>query len=55
MKKYKVIASFVTYCSAEIEAETEDEAFETALQMDGTDFDHETTDYWEIDEVKEIK
>ena len=56
MKKFKVTAAYYTYCTAEVEAETEEEAFEMARDMDGGDFtpSHENYD-WHINDVKEIK
>lgn len=35
MKKYKVIASSITYYEVEIEAENEDQAYEIGHLMDG--------------------
>lgn len=56
MKKFRVVASYVTYCTAEIEAENMDEAFAIAKSMDGGDFmpDEYSGGDWEIDEVQEI-
>jgi len=56
MKKFKVTACYYTYCTAEVEAETEDDAFEKARDMDGGDFkpSHENFD-WHINQVTEIK
>jgi len=57
MKKFRVVASYVTYCTAEIEAENMDEAFAIAKSMDGGDFDVDRGDGygdWEIDQVQEI-
>jgi hypothetical protein len=56
MKKFKVVASYVTYCTAEIEAEDMDEAFAIAKSMDGGSFDadeHSGSD-WNIEQVEEI-
>ena len=39
MKKFKEQASYVTYCTAEVEAENEDEAYQIACNMDGGNFD----------------
>lgn len=56
MKRYKVIASYVTYCYAEIEAPNEAKAYEIAQHMDGGDFYSETwrNDGWKIERVDEI-
>lgn len=57
MKKYRVIASFITYCETEIEAESMDEAYLIALDMDGGSFDpmEGAQDDWSIDEVEELQ
>jgi hypothetical protein len=57
MKKFKVTACYYTYCTAEVEAETEDDAFEKARDMDGGSFDadeHSGSD-WHINEVEEVE
>lgn len=56
MKKYKVIASYVTYVCAVVEAETEDEAHAIAEDMDGGSFTpmDELGD-WYIVDVHEVK
>jgi len=56
MKKFKVTASYTTYCTAEIEAEDEDQAFELARCMDGGSFtpDRYNSD-WYITDVREIE
>ena len=56
MKKFRVVASYVTYCTAEIEAEDADDAFAIAKSMDGGSFDadeHSGSD-WNIEQVEEI-
>ena len=55
MKTFKVTACYYTYCTAEIQAETEEEAFEKARDMDGGDFtpSNENSD-WHINDVQEI-
>jgi hypothetical protein len=55
MKKFKVTACYSTYCTAEVEAENEDQAYEIAKDMDGGDFKEsgELGD-WHINEVKEV-
>ena len=55
MKKFKVTACYYTYCTAEVEAETEDQAFEIARDMDGGDFTASGDNYdWHINQVKEV-
>lgn len=56
MKRYKVTACYYTYCTAVVEAETEDEAYNIAQEMDGGSFKEsgELGD-WHINEVKEIE
>jgi hypothetical protein len=60
MKKFKVIASYLTFCELEVEAENEDEAWELAREADGGDFEplkgrwQELSD-WHINDVSEIK
>mgnify|MGYP003350534998 CR=1 FL=1 len=56
MKKYKVIASYVTQCEVEIEAEDMDQAYLIAKELDGGSF--KTTidgDDWQIEQVTELK
>lgn len=55
MKTYRVLASYTTYCSVNIEAENEDEAYEKATQMDGGDFNHDAYGDWNIDQVTELE
>jgi len=56
MKKYKVTASYITYCTVEVEAENEDQAYEIAREMDGGDFkeSNELGD-WHINDIQEIE
>ncbi len=56
MKTFIVTASYITYCTAEIEAESQEEAYEIARSMDGGDFDPEPFggSDWEIEEVREV-
>lgn len=37
-KKFKVVASYTSYCMVEIEADDEDQAWEIARGMDGGSF-----------------
>jgi hypothetical protein len=55
MKRYKVKASYVVHCEAEIEAQNEAQAYEIALDMSGDDFYLEGDDGWKIERVDEIK
>jgi hypothetical protein len=57
MPKYKVEASYVSYCTAEIEADSMDEAITIANEMDGESFEPRpdiSNDSWNIDDVLEI-
>ena len=51
MKLYKVLASYVTYLTVDIEAETEEEAWDIAKRMDGGDFEEVRSDDWSIDDI----
>jgi Zn-finger protein len=56
MKKFKVTACYYTWCTAEIEAETEEQAYEIARDMDGGDFtDSRDCHDWHINDVVEIE
>jgi uncharacterized membrane protein YkoI len=55
MKKYKVTASYITYCTAEVEAENSDQAYEIARDMDGGDFTQSKDNYdWHISDIQEV-
>lgn len=54
MKRYRVVASYITYCENEIEAESMDEAYQIAEQMEGGDFYYKGIDDWQISEVAEV-
>lgn len=54
MKKYIIKASYITYLTAEIEAEDYHEAYEIAHNMDGGSFDQVDQDDWSVDEIGEI-
>jgi len=56
MKTYKVIACYFTYCTAEVQAENEDQAYQIAREMDGGDFkeSNELGD-WHINDIQEIE
>jgi hypothetical protein len=55
MKKFKVTACYYTFCTTEIEAESEDQAYTIARELDGGQFTQsgELGD-WHINDVKEI-
>lgn len=55
MKKFKVLASYITYLTAEIEAESLEEAQAIADDLDGSLFDPDGSEDWNIDDVTEIK
>jgi hypothetical protein len=55
MKKFKITACYYTYCTAEVEAETEDQAYEMARDMDGGNFTESRENYdWHINDVEEV-
>jgi hypothetical protein len=56
MPKFKVVAVYSTYCTAEIDAADSFEAYDIAKEMDGDAFtpSHENYD-WHINEVTEVK
>lgn len=60
MKKYRVIASYLTFCELIVEADNVDEAWELAREADGGDFEplkgrwSELSD-WHIDNVSEVQ
>jgi hypothetical protein len=56
MKKYKVTASYLTYCTLEIEAKNEDEAWQIARESEGGDFEPlPDIDDWYIEDVQLIQ
>lgn len=54
MKNYQVTAKFTTYCTIEILAEDENDAYLKAKEMDGGDFEPHGHGDWEIDKVQEV-
>lgn len=54
MKKFKVTAKFTTYCTIEILAKDENDAYLKAKEMDGGDFEPHGHGDWEIDKVQEV-
>lgn len=55
MKKFKVTASFSTYCTVEIFAKNEDDAYDIAAKMDGGQFEPRGSDSWTIESVDLIE
>jgi len=54
MKTYKVTASYRTFCTVEIEAENQDQAYEIANQLDGSVFEGTIDpDDWQIEHIQE--
>jgi hypothetical protein len=53
--KYRVLASYVSYVYADIEADNINEAKEIAYDMDGGDFKQTSFGDWNIDEVIELE
>lgn len=54
MKKFKVIASSITYYKIEIEAETEDEAWQIAKDTDGGEFKEIALGDWAKVDIAEV-
>jgi len=54
MKKFKVIASSITYYTLEIEAESELRAWQLAKEADGGDFEPDGEGDWDISSVEEV-
>jgi hypothetical protein len=56
MKTFKVTACYYTYCTAIVEAESEEHAYELARDMDGGDFQQsgELGD-WHFNDIKELE
>ena len=55
MKSYKILSSYISYCSLVVQAESEDEAREIAYQAEGGDFKSETLGDCNIDDVFELE
>lgn len=53
MRHYKVWAKCISYCYLEVDAETEDEAWEIAEETDGGVYTESPYGDWEIVEVVE--
>ena len=56
MNKFKVLASYKSYCMVEIEAEDEEQAWEIAWEMDGGSFEPADNGEgnWFIEDVAEV-
>jgi hypothetical protein len=55
MKTYRVMASSVEYYYLDIEAESEDKAWDIAYHADGGDFKSYAMGDWQIDGVEDAK
>ena len=55
MKQFRIDASFITYVSMIVEADTLNEAKDIAYNADGGDFKETGLGDWNIDSIKEIK
>ena len=55
MKNFKVTASYITYLTAKIEADSLEEACELARELDGGSFKDDGRYDWNIDDVVEIE
>jgi hypothetical protein len=53
-KTYKIQASYMTYVTLNVEAESIDEAWDIALNADGGDFKQVDNGDWNIDAVIEL-
>ena len=54
MKRYRVIATYITPCEAEVLAADAEEAYRLARELDGSDFEMLPSDDWKIEEVQEM-
>jgi len=54
MQKFKVVASYVTYVTTEIEASSENEAYQIAKHMESGEFNFQAIDDWDITSVSEV-
>jgi hypothetical protein len=53
-KRYKVMATHTTYVVAYVEAATSEEAWELAINLDGSDFDDSGFGDWDIYSLDEV-
>ena len=54
MKKFQVTAKFTTFCTVEVLAENQDEAYLIAKNMDGGSFEPWAHGDWEISNVQQV-
>jgi hypothetical protein len=54
MAKYKVYASYISFCYIDVEADSEEQAYEIAENTDGGDFKQTELGDWRIDRVVEV-
>jgi hypothetical protein len=54
MNKYRVHASYISYCYIDIDADSEEQAWELAENTDGGDFKQTELGDWKIDGVAEV-
>lgn len=54
MKKYRVYASYVVELYHDIEAESQDEAWDKVYAIDGGDYTAIRDDNWQIDRIEEV-
>lgn len=54
MKTYRVLASYMTYCYLDVEAENADEARELGQEADGGEFKADVYGDWNIDDITEV-
>jgi hypothetical protein len=56
MNKYRVYASYVVELYVDVEAESIDDAYDVAYNIDGGDYTRKDNDSdWQIDRIEEIK
>ena len=54
MTTYRILASYVSYVHADIEANNIEEAKEIAYNMDGSDFKNDGLGDWNIDQIIDV-
>ena len=55
MPKYKVFATYMVEVSHEIEAESQDSAWDMVHNIDGGDYTETGWSDWQIDRIEEVK
>jgi hypothetical protein len=55
MKTYRVMAQYTTYVDTHIEAESYEQAWDIAVNLDGGDFKESGYGDWNIEAVEEVK